>query len=395
MTNYSTYQDDQPIEQQANWSGVFAMTLCIFALIACEFMPVSLLTPMAEDLSISKGMVGQGIAISGFFAVIASLFMSPLFAKSDRKTLLVALTLLMLLSTLTIFIADSYAVYMLGRALIGLVIGGYWSLSTASAMRLVPEDKVPKALAVFNGGNGLAMIIAAPLGSYLGSVLGWRGAFMCLVPFIAIAVFWQWHALPSMPAHQQSKGPFSAFKLFKKPLVCFGMLAVALLFMGQFTLFTYVRPFLESAFQATSQQVSLVLFVIGFAGFIGTLLISKVIKLSLAFALIAAPTVMALIAFCLANQISLFNINIVLLGLWGFIATAAPVAWWSWVARSLPKDAEVAGGLMVAIIQFSIALGSTFGGILFDVYDYPITFFVSAAILFFAAIASYFTIKTP
>ena len=79
------------------------------------------------------------------------------------------------------------------------------------------------------------MIIAAPLGSYLGSVLGWRGAFMCLVPFIAIAVFWQWQALPSMPAQQQSKGPFSAFKLFKKPLVCFGMLAVALLFMGQFT----------------------------------------------------------------------------------------------------------------------------------------------------------------
>ena len=108
-----------------------------------------------------------------------------------------------------------------------------------------------------------------------------------------------------------------------------------------------------------------------------------------------SPTVMALIAFCLANEISLFNINIVLLGLWGFIATAAPVAWWSWVARALPKDAEVAGGLMVAIIQFSIALGSTFGGILFDVYDYPITFFVSAAILFFAAIASYFTVKTP
>ena len=60
MTNYSTYQDDHPIEQQANWSGVFAMTLCIFALIACEFMPVSLLTPMAEDLSISKGMVVRG-----------------------------------------------------------------------------------------------------------------------------------------------------------------------------------------------------------------------------------------------------------------------------------------------------------------------------------------------
>jgi hypothetical protein len=35
-------------EQPAYWSGVFAMTLCVFALIASEFMPVSLLTPMVK-----------------------------------------------------------------------------------------------------------------------------------------------------------------------------------------------------------------------------------------------------------------------------------------------------------------------------------------------------------
>ena len=42
--------------QPAFWSGVFAMTLCVFALVASEFMPVSLLTPIAADLKISEGL---------------------------------------------------------------------------------------------------------------------------------------------------------------------------------------------------------------------------------------------------------------------------------------------------------------------------------------------------
>jgi predicted MFS family arabinose efflux permease len=32
------------------WSAVFALTLCVATLIASEFMPVSLLTPIAADL---------------------------------------------------------------------------------------------------------------------------------------------------------------------------------------------------------------------------------------------------------------------------------------------------------------------------------------------------------
>ena len=62
--------------QTANWSGVFAMSLCVFALIASEFMPVSLLTPISGDLRITEGIAGQGIAISGAFAVITSLSIS-------------------------------------------------------------------------------------------------------------------------------------------------------------------------------------------------------------------------------------------------------------------------------------------------------------------------------
>lgn len=58
---------------RAYWSGVLAMTLCVFVLIASEFMPVSLLTPIAGDLHITEGLAGQGIALSGALAVLTSL----------------------------------------------------------------------------------------------------------------------------------------------------------------------------------------------------------------------------------------------------------------------------------------------------------------------------------
>jgi len=39
----------------AAWGAVLAMTLCVSALIASEFMPVSLLTPIASDLHLTEG----------------------------------------------------------------------------------------------------------------------------------------------------------------------------------------------------------------------------------------------------------------------------------------------------------------------------------------------------
>lgn len=109
---------------RAHWSGVLAMTLCVFVLIASEFMPVSLLTPIAGDLGVTEGLAGQGIAISGALAVLTSLSISRLAGARDRKYLMLALTALMAVSGMMIALASSYPVYMLGRALIGIVIGG-------------------------------------------------------------------------------------------------------------------------------------------------------------------------------------------------------------------------------------------------------------------------------
>ena len=378
-------------KQPAHWSGVFAMTLCVFALIASEFMPVSLLTPMAQTLRVTEGMAGQGIAISGAFAVVTSLFISVLAGTLNRKTLLLGLTCIMAISGAVIAMAPNYLTYMAGRALIGIVVGGFWSMSAAPAMRLVPVHRVPLALAIFNSGNALATVVAAPLGSWLGSVVGWRGAFFCLVPVAIIAFVWQLLSLPSMPVTRQAAASRNVFMLFRRRVVTLGMLGVGIFFMGQFTLFTYIRPFLETVTRVDDATVTLVLLVIGVAGFIGTTLIGRVLKRGFYPTLMAIPVLMAITALALIAFGSQVAIVTALLGLWGLISTAAPVGWWAWVPRTFPQNAEAGGGLMVAMVQLSIALGSTVGGLLFDHHGYQSTFLASAAMLIIATVLIFLT----
>lgn len=380
------HRNDGQGSAPAYWSGIFAMTLCVFALIASEFMPVSLLTPIARDLSVSEGLAGYGIAISGAFAVLTSLTIARLAGSLDRKTLLLLLTALMCVSGLIVGSASNYSVYMLGRALIGVVIGGFWSMSAAVAMRLVPKASVPRALVIFNSGNALATVIAAPLGSYLGGVIGWRGAFYCLVPVALLALVWQWLSLPSMPTHERAGPSGSVLALLKRPIVILGMLAVGVFFIGQFMLFTYVRPFLESVSRVNVTTLSMILLGLGVSGFIGTVLIGAFLKRNLYRPLIVIPLLMAVIGVGLVMFGTSLPAVFALLALWGLFATAAPVGWWAWLAESLPNAAEAGGGLMVAVIQLSIALGSTAGGVLFDSSGYRLTFFTSAALLVSSAL---------
>lgn len=385
MKTSLTAHADQPLSRPSHWGGVLAMTLCVFALIASEFMPVSLLTPLAVDLHVSEGAAGQGIAISGTFAVLTSLSITWLAGSMDRKTLLLILTGLMAISGVVVALAPSFTLYMVGRALIGVVIGGFWSMSAATAMRLVPDDQVPKALAVFNGGNALATVIAAPLGSYLGSVVGWRGAFLCLVPIAVVALAWQWISLPSMQAQVRKRAAGNVFRLLGTRSVALGIAACGAFFMGQFALFTYLRPFLETVTKVDATMLSLLLLVIGVAGLGGTLLIGALLKKGLYRTLMAIPLLMAVIALALIPVGSAVVPVAILLGLWGLMSTAAPVGWWSWVAQAMPNDAEAGGGLMVAVVQLAIASGSMLGGWLFDHSGYQSTFYASAAILLVGA----------
>ncbi|MCD4850608.1 MFS transporter [Arthrobacter sp. AK01] len=377
--------------RSAHWGGIFALSFGAFALVASEFLPISLLTPIAADLKVSEGAVGLGIAISGAFAVLTSLSISNLTRGMNRKTLLIGLAALMGISGAVIGFAPGYLPFMVGRAFIGVVIGGFWSMSAATAIRLVPASHVPHALAIVNGGNALATVIAAPLGSYLGSIMGWRGAFLCLVPVAALCLIWLWLSLPSlgMP-HRSTKtdGALSIFNTLRIRVVAWGLTACGAFFLGQFILFTYLRPFLERVTLVDESTVSLVLLILGVTGLAGTVLIGRVLGRWLYRTLVVIPSLMALVAAALSLFGGSLVAVLVLLSLWGLLSTSAPVGWWSWIANAMPQNAEQGGGLMVAVIQTCIALGSTLGGLIFDSIGYQSTFLASGAMLVLAAITA-------
>ncbi|WP_249406537.1 MFS transporter [Rhizobium sp. CFBP 13726] len=365
----------------AAWGAVISMALCVAVLIASEFMPVSLLSPIATELGVTEGRAGQAISISGVFAVATSIFVAGMTRRMDRRLVLASFSAILVISGTIVTFAPNYLVLMIGRALLGIAIGGFWSMSTSIVMRLVPADSVPRGLAMLNAGNAVAATFAAPLGSLLGSYIGWRGAFFAVVPLALLALVWQWISLPPMPP-RSSEGSSNVFRLLLRPPVAIGMASIMLLFMGQFALFTYLRPVLETVTAVSISTLSLLLLLMGLAGVAGTTIVSHLLQKRLFVILAAIPLIMAFIALGLIAFGSSSTITAVLLVGWGLFSTAAPVGWGTWLSRTMPDDAEAGGGLQVATIQLAITLGASVGGVLFDGYGWWTTFLLAAGLLF-------------
>lgn len=347
------------------WSAVGSMAMCVAMLIAAEFMPVSLLTPIAADLGATNGMAGQAISISGLFAVLTSLFIATIAGRIDRRNVLMGLTGLMLASLILIVESPNFGMLMAARALLGMSIGGFWALATATIMRLVPEDSVPKALGVMYTGNALATTFAAPIGSYLGGIIGWRGVFWALVPIVVMNLIWQWISLPSMPP-QTSHPVGKVLGLLKRRNVAFAMLGVMLTFAGAFATFTYMRPFLETYTRVSVPQLSLLLLGLGGAGFVGTYGAGALLGRHLYSLLRWLPMALGAVTLGLLTVGHVLWEVAAMMIAWGALNSAIPVSWSTWLTKGISDEPESGGGLIVAAIQLSILLGAAFGGLLLD-----------------------------
>jgi predicted MFS family arabinose efflux permease len=363
----------------AAWGAVLSMALCVALLIASEFMPVSLLTPMAEGLRATEGQTGQAISISGLFAVAASLLITTAAGTLNRKWVLVAMTGLMLVSLGLVAAAPNFATLMVGRALLGICIGGFWALATAVIMRLVPKADVPRALAVMYGGQAIAAAFAAPIGSYLGGLFGWREVFWALMPLVAVNLVWHMVALPSLPAHGR-QDLRALFGLLQRPYFLRGILAAMLSWGSAFTMFTYLRPFLEQVTGADVTTLSVLLLVLGCGGFLGTWAAGRFVGGRVAPLLKLPALVMGgATLVLLATGRSVIGAG-ALLAIWGAMNTAMSVIWMTWMSQNVDDAPESGGSLMVAAVQASILLGAVVGGLLLDGFTIHATFLGSVVL---------------
>ncbi|MDN8541592.1 MFS transporter [Erwinia sp. ACCC 02193] len=379
-----------PIKPQ--WGAVFSMALGVFGLVTAEFLPASLLTPMAASLGVTEGMTGQAVTVTAIFALVTSFFSASLTSKLDRRGVMLLFSVMLIVSNLLVAFAPNLTFILAGRVILGIAIGGFWTLAAATAMRLVPEAMIPRALSIVFSGVSVATIVAAPMGSYFGHLIGWRNVFVAAAAIGVLALGWQLAALPKMPPNPLAKNS-SILSLIKRPGMQTALLAIILVFSGHFAFFTYLRPFLESVTGVDVNGLSAILLGFGVANFAGTLLAGLLLERNLHLTLIGMPLAMGLMGVALVGLGSAPVMDALLVALWGMAFGAVPVAWSTWITRTMPEEAESGGGLLVAAIQLAITIGAAAGGMIFNVTGAKGVFMGSALLLLLATMTIFMALR--
>jgi len=357
--------ETQTDEASPAWAAVVSLSLGVFGLVTAEFLPVSLLTPLAADLGISVGAAGQAVTATAIVGAIVAPTMAILTRGIDRRYVMWTFSIALLLSNLIAAFATNFTMLLTARIILGVALGGFWSMSAAMAMRLVPMRLVPRAMSVILTGVSFATVSAAPLGAYIGDIWGWRTAFMSAAGVGLLALVAQVATLPSLPP-MGSPNLRTLAALLKRPSLRLALLTVLLAVSGHFAGFTYIRPLLEEVPMLSVATISLVLLGFGIGGFFGNFagayLLEKSLRVEIAFGAFAIGAMaLLLILFGASPWLAAVAVTI-----WGFAFSMLPVGLSTWIVRAAPDEAEGAGGLLVATFQIAIASGALLGGVFVD-----------------------------
>ncbi len=352
-------------EGHPRWAGVASLSLGVFGLVTAEFLPASLLTPISQELGVSLGAAGQSVTMTAVVGAIAGPAIVVGTSRFDRRNTLLVLTATLILSSFIAAFASGLPMLLLARGLLGIGLGGFWAMSLALALRLVPGELMPRAMAIIMGGVSVATVCAAPAGAWIGDVLGWRYAFGIAGGFGLLALIAQAVTLPAMPSNgPASLGTMAA--VLRRPAIRVVLLTILLAVAGHFAAFTFVRPFLEEVPRFGIEGVSQVLLAFGVGGFLGNFaggfMAERDTSLSLALAAGGFAVVFVVLSLAGASPV----IAAVAIALWGFAFGAFPVSVQSFVNQVASDEPESAGALMLTTFQIAISSGAVLGGMIVD-----------------------------
>lgn len=347
----------------ASWTAVGAIGVGAFALVSSEFLPVGLLPQIARELHISTGQAGLMVTVPGFAAAIAAPLTLAFAGRLDRRHVLCVLLVLLALANLTVTLAGSFAMVLLGRTLLGVAIGGFWTVGGSLGPRLRP-DAAAKASSLIFAGVSVGTVAGVPLGTLLGNLLGWRMAFAGATTVAVAVLGLLLLALPPVPA-QGSRSLASVPALLVLPKIRIGMAAVLLMFAGQFASYTYIAPYLLGHKGMAAALIGPILFGYGAAGLAGNLLGGWAAGRSVRGALAATAALMGgAVLLLLVSGPGLPALAPVLL--WGLAFGMLPIAMQSWLFSAAPDRLEAVSALFTFSGQAAIGIGALLGGLVAD-----------------------------
>jgi predicted MFS family arabinose efflux permease len=373
-----------------SWLSVVSVAIGAFAFVTTEFLPVGLLPQIARDLGVSPGTAGLMVTTPGAIAAVSAPAMMLGAGRIDRRLILLALTVLLLASNLVSAFAPNFGFMLLGRALLGACLGGFWTLALAASGRLVREHHAAKATAMILAGVTCATVIGVPLGTFISGLSSWRASFVATGVLAAFALAAQALLLPSLPSSAAIR--FSDLRaLLGRPHPRKSLLMVALVFGAHFSSYTYIAPYLVQNAKFSLTTITALLLGFGFVGFISNFAISATVTRNLKASLVAmVSTLMISLSVLPLLPDSQAGVIVAVLG-WGVAFGAIPLCLSIWMQLSAPDLPEAGSALFVSIIQVAIALGSFVGGVVVDMAGVPADFLLGGflALAGLGAIASF------
>lgn len=342
------------------WWGVLALTFSAVVFNTTEFVPVALLTSIGNSLDMQPADVGLMLTIYAWTVAVASMPLTLLVRAVERRTLLMRVFALFIVSHVITGVAPNFTILIIGRIGIAFAHAIFWSISVAMAVRLVPPEDKSRALGFLSIGTSIAMVAGIPVGRLIGEALGWRATFQIIACAAAVVMAALWMTLPELPS-ERAGSLRNLPGLLKKPMLMVFYAVTVLTVTAHFSVYTYLEPFVQLVNHASNERITYLLVLFGLAGLPAAIIFNRVYPKQPRQFLLNTVTLIAvclLLLFPFALTIGTLSVLVLL---WGGLIISFGLAMQAQVLEIVPDATDLAVSLLSGLYNIGIGAGALLG----------------------------------